>query len=83
MSVSRMTTRGLLWTTAIVALILGLVFNYQLSVPLFYLVLLTAPHSIIVAFFMFLATRGKNGALKPAEPASPAVQPPTASDDLF
>ncbi len=83
MSVSRMTTRGLLWTTAIVASILGLVFNYQLSVPLFYLVLLTAPQAIIVAFFMFLATREKNGAGNPSEPASPAMQPPTASDDLF
>jgi len=59
MNPSRMTISGLMIGVAVVGLVLGLAANFRWFLPLVFLLLLTAPQTIIVAACMYMATREK------------------------
>jgi hypothetical protein len=76
MSSSRMTTRGLMSAVAVIGVILGLAVNYRWFVPLFYLLLLTAPQALIFAFCIYQATRGERDPGVTNRPASSGMKTP-------
>ena len=59
MSPRRLTIKDLMIGVAVVGLVLGLAANFRWFLPLVFLMLLTAPQTIIVALCMYMATRAE------------------------